>query len=190
MHLLPSWLFAPKDHCHIIIPKIFFLPDGLVQICPKSVTNHRKVKDHVISVLDPLSSHVYCHQKVRLEKKRIRLMNSTECVSVKWKRWCAPALSNDTLSRFCPVTFRFFKTTLLLDLDLEYTLKHQYLRNKQFTNISPPGYLNMWVFPFSDVCNTALDITISNPFWVNSFNYVGIFHKKMLEGEKSRNKKQ
>lgn len=83
-------LFVPTDHCHIIILKVFFLPDGLVQMCLKPVTNHKKVKDHAISVLGPLSSHVYCHQKVRPEKHGIRLMNGAECVAVKERGGSVP----------------------------------------------------------------------------------------------------
>lgn len=85
------------------------LPDGLVQMCPKPVTNQKKVKDHVISVLDPLSSHVYCHPKVRLQKKKIRLMSKAGCVSGKWEREQAPVFSSLKLSRFRPVTLSFSK---------------------------------------------------------------------------------
>lgn len=78
-------------------------------MCPKPVTNQKKVKDHVISVSDPLSSHVYCQRKVRPEKKRTRLMNSTKRMSGKWKRWHAPVSRSEKLSRFRPVTFSFSK---------------------------------------------------------------------------------
>lgn len=88
----------------------------------------------MISVWDPLSSHLYYHQKVKLEKKRIRLMNSVGSVSMQRKMKKDGEHLFSAIQIF-PCSFQFFKSTLLLGLNLEYALWSWGCWNKYLTSM-------------------------------------------------------